>query len=596
MFLNSDKVNMYPSSFRGDANKDTNNNSQIYDIESKLATEKNLVGYYNRIPSNNSYVISWSKDNNILECVVAGYYFRLDLNGAADINSWTELWLSVKTEELSVALTLNESTISTQILTGFDENKILDINNEFEGIELSSTENTAAVSSLHALTRTSTTNDWKIVELSDVRFKTSHIGIVDENDATTKYLSNVLFYSDSKDVNNIDNTNRLTLQVNDGSISVGYTTKSADKSASVTAILPNEINFYNREFPANYAKIWQDTTDGNNFKFNIGEIDKPFTNGYITDIYATNGYIDVLLSDSIFPNIMNATIGAADRYFANGYIDTVYTDVIQCTTGADIKKIASVESINGPGTQEPALALKIENVNSIAPKSIESDGVITPSTLGNSDKHWGSGYIDNIYASEVDVFTLNNVDSIKARTSPNSALNIDGVAQIIPKNLSGVAGVYVASALGNPYKRFLYGFINNLTTKNLTLDLEFQRFRSNTKLESGTYELYLAKIRGSLTEYYSFSLLEVMSTSTESSQVSYAHANVAIGEAQSQGYAPTYFYAFQLKIESTSNTLNVYKFVDSDYEYNISLDNDDAITIEGAKIPAKYQVFYRKIF
>lgn len=599
MFLNSNKVNMYPSSFRGDTNKDANNNSLIYDIESKLATEKNLVGYYNRIPSNNSYVVSWSKDTKILECVIAGYYFRLDLNDAADISSWTELWLSVKTEELNVALELNRTTIDTQILTGFDDNKILDISDKFKGVELTENENTAAnVSSLHALTRTSTTNDWKIVELSDIRFKTSHVGIVDKNDTAAKYLSDVLFYSNSKDDNNIDDTNRLTLHVDDGSIISRYTIKSADKPASVTTILPNEIIFYNREIPTNYAKIWQDTEVNNDFKFNIGESNKSFANAYIDNL--TSDTISAKSEDTglTIRNVVSlecvedADIGAADNRFTNLYVENV--NASGKMTISNIVSNSTPSSIGAPDNY--FVNGYITNVYSTTITSSELHAIPGGSDIGTDSVSFTNGYINNIYASTIDVATLNNVDTIKSRDSSTSAININGVAQIIPKNISSDTDISVVSALGNANKRFSYGFIDNLTTKNLTLDSEFQRLRSTTRLETGTYELYLAKIRSTIIEYYSFSLLEVMSTSAESNQVSYAHANVAIETPLDSGVTPVYFYSFRLACESNLNSLKVFKFVDEDLGKNISLDDDAQVTIPGAKIAAKYQVFYRKIF
>lgn len=533
MFLNSNKVNMYPSSFRGDGNKDTNNNSQIYDIESKLATEKNLVGYYNRIPSNNSYVVSWSKDAKILECVIAGYYFRLNLNDAADIDSWTELWISVKTEELRVALELNSSTIDTQILTGFDDNKILDINDKFKGIELSSTEKAANVSSLHALTRTSTANDWKIAELSDVRFKTSHVGIVDENGITTKYLSDVIKYEDKKIKATIDEITSKTI-VKPVEYKAGVSDITLDAESSKIEIQCHS----SAAEEANDAPLILSSSFDNNLGFS-NKIEN------VTSIQT---------NQELKKNLDEVNIGASNNRFTNLYVENV-----------DASKKMTISNITANNS--------------------------TTSSIGESNNYFYNAYITNVHSDKIDVSTLADVTTISSPTLNTSILNINGVAQITPKNIESVP-----SGLGNSNNRFSFGFINNLTTKNLTLDLDFQRLKSTTKLTSGTYELYLAKIRNKLTEYYSFSLLEVMSTSTGSSQISYAHANVAIGEAQDLGYAPTYFYAFQLKIESTLNTLNVYKFVDSAYEYTIPLDNDDEITIEDAKIAATYQVFYRKIF
>ena len=208
------------------------------------------------------------------------------------------------------------------------------------------------------------------------------------------------------------------------------------------------------------------------------------------------------------------------------------------------------------------------------PKSINSDGVITPSMLGynsNINNHWNSGYIDNIHANKIDASTIENVTEIKSPESENATLRITGVTQIIPK-----ATDFVSSGLGINNNRFSQGYFNNLTTQNLTVDSEFQRLRSNTKLDPGTYELYLTRDMSSRTDYYSFSLLEIIDK-TNNGWIAYAHANVAIPSV---------------------NTLEVFKLVNEDSGMNISLDDDTGVKIPGAEsmAPITYKVFYRKIF
>ena len=129
------------------------------------------------------------------------------------------------------------------------------------------------------------------------------------------------------------------------------------------------------------------------------------------------------------------------------------------------------------------------------------------------------------------------------------------------------------------------------------MDSEFQRLRSNTKLDPGTYELYLTRDMSSRTDYYSFSLLEIIDK-TNNGWIAYAHANVAIPIPIAPAVFKTCFYSFQLKCAPSSNTLEVFKLVNEDSGMNISLDNDTGVKIPGAEsmAPITYKVFYRKIF
>ena len=562
-YLPSNKVKIYPSGFRG-----TDNNTNLLDPESRLVSEKNLTSGIKALTNNsikndnskNSFVISNDPISfSDFEICIYGYIFKLDLtdfitNGAG--KDWTNIWAKIKLSNLEVSGLGNaEEKVTVQTLVGnkvdnISNSNVLDVQESgeqgymFTGLDLNSEKFTNLGSDeyqLHILTRTS--GDWIIPKGSKLLISTDKVGFAD----TAKSVSDILTYDDTA------NNTGLTIK-------------------EIKSIKP-----------------------GNNANIDIGAANNYFASGYIKNIYATTGDIDNLTSNTISPKIETATIGTSDAYFYNGYIDTIETNVIYCNKGAGIKEIAPVESIKGPEIETSAL--KVENVNSIVPKSINSDGVITPSMLGNSNKHWSSGYIDNIYASKIDAPTIENVTEIKSPESETSSVNITGVTQIIPKNISDGTGTSVASSLGNNSKRFSYGFINNLTTKKLTVDLEFQRLRSNTKLDPGTYELYLTRDMSNRTDYYSFSLLEIIDK-TNNGWIAYAHANVAIPIPVAPAVFKTCFYSFQLKCTPSSNTLEVFKLVNEDSGMNISLDNDTGVKIPGAEsmAPITYKVFYRKIF
>lgn len=561
-YLPSNKVKIYPSGFRG-----TDNKTNLLDPESRLVSEKNLTSGIKALTNNsiendnskNSFVISNDPiSSSNFEICIYGYIFKLDLtdfitNGAG--KDWTNIWAKIKLSNLEVSGLGNaEEKVTVQTLVGnkvdsTPNNNVLDVQESgeqgymFTGLDLNSEKFNLGSDEyqLHILTRTS--NGWIIPKGSKLLISTDRIGFAD----TAKSVSDILTYDDT-----VNNT--------------GLTIKE------IKSIKP-----------------------GNNANIDIGAANNYFASGYIKDIYAASGNIDNFISNTISPKIKPANIGTPGAYFDNGYIDTINTNVIDCRNGADIKKIASVESIKGPEIETSAL--KVENVNSIVPKSISSNGVITSSMLGNSSNYWDSGYIDTIYAMKIDAPTIENVTEIKSPESETSSINITGVTQIIPKNISDGTGTSVASSLGNNGRRFSYGFINNLTTKKLTMDLEFQRLRSNTKLDPGTYELYLTRDMSGRTDYYSFSLLEIIDK-TNNGWIAYAHANVAIPIPIGPAVVKTYFYSFQLKCTPSSNTLEVFKLVNEDSGMNISLDNDTGVKIPGAEsmAPITYKVFYRKIF
>lgn len=551
-YLPSNKVKIYPSGFRG-----TDNKTNLLDPESRLVSEKNLTSGIKALTnksirtdnSKNSFVISNDPiSSSNFEICIYGYIFKLDLtdfitNGAG--KDWTNIWAKIKLSNLEVSGLGNaEEKVTVQTLVGnkvdsTPNSNVLDVQESgeqgymFTGLDLNSEKFNLGSDEYQLHILTRNLTSDNFSIPKESKLLISTDRIAFADAA--KSVSDILTYETSKGLT-IIGINDIEPFANGGTIGA----QQQFKSANIETITTETISASNSGASVNITNI------------------------------ATN---------KIESTGTNSTIGTSDAHFDNGYI----------------KKIASVESIKGPEIETSAL--KVENVNSIVPKSINSNGVITSSMLGNSDKRWSSGYIYNIYASKIDAPTIENVTEIKSPESETSSVNIIGVTQIIPKNISDGTGTSVASSLGNNSRRFSYGFINNLTTKKLTMDLEFQRLRSNTKLDPGTYELYLTRDMSSRTDYYSFSLLEIIDK-TNNGWIAYAHANVAIPIPVAPAVFKTCFYSFQLKCAPSLNTLEVFKLVNEDSGMNISLDDDTGVKIPGAEsmAPITYKVFYRKIF
>lgn len=549
-YLPSNKVKIYPSGFRG-----TDNKTNLLDPESRLVSEKNLTSGIKALTnksirtdnSKNSFVISNDPiSSSNFEICIYGYIFKLDLtdfitNGAG--KDWTNIWAKIKLSNLEVSGLGNaEEKVTVQTLVGnkvdsTPNNNVLDVQESsepdsmfmFTGLDLNSKKFNLGSDEYQLHILTRTSPSEASWSIPEESKLLISIDRIAFADAA-KSVSDILTYETSKGLT-IIGINDIEPFVNGGTIGADQQFKSA-----------------------NIETITTETISASNSGASVN----------ITNI-ATN---------KIESTGTNSTIGTSDAHFDNGYI----------------KNIASVESIKGPETGTSAL--KVENVNSIVPKSIKSNGVITSSMLGNSDNHWSSGYIDNIYANKIDAPTIENVTEIKSPELENATLRITGVTQIIPKATGSVS-----SGLGINNNRFSQGYFNNLTTQNLTVDSEFQRLRSNTKLDPGTYELYLTRDMSSRTDYYSFSLLEIIDK-TNNGWIAYAHANVAIPIPVAPAVFKTCFYSFQLKCTPSSNTLEVFKLVNEDSGMNISLDNDTGVKIPGAEsmAPITYKVFYRKIF
>ena len=117
LYTSSTNVKMYPSSFRGDNVEQST--TKLYDVESRLATEKNLTGYYSRIASKDSYIIDWDKTSKVLKCIISGYYFELslaDFLARASVSSLTNIYAHIKVENREVTVAIKNTTFSTEML------------------------------------------------------------------------------------------------------------------------------------------------------------------------------------------------------------------------------------------------------------------------------------------------------------------------------------------------------------------------------------------------------------------------------------------------------------------------------------------------
>lgn len=107
--IQSSEIKVFPSSYRG-----TNDNTFI-NLESKLSTEYSLR-HLSPSFTKNSYILSW--ESNKLCCIIAGYYFEINVSKTNDIpTGYTKV--AIKLNE--VPLATGSTTDTTMILTSWKE-------------------------------------------------------------------------------------------------------------------------------------------------------------------------------------------------------------------------------------------------------------------------------------------------------------------------------------------------------------------------------------------------------------------------------------------------------------------------------------------
>ena len=177
-YLKSTEVKVYPSAYRG---VDSENN--LYNPEAQLNTEFNITNILRSITSIDSYVLSW--ENNILKCVIHGYYFELTITDETLSNFTSNIFAIIHILPASamddtntkypaytlVPYTQTETGAPTSLDTSLEDND----GKNFIGLTL--VENASALSSgfytLNILTKTN--DNWRIPDMSKLRFGTNEI-------------------------------------------------------------------------------------------------------------------------------------------------------------------------------------------------------------------------------------------------------------------------------------------------------------------------------------------------------------------------------------------------------------------------------------
>lgn len=346
-YLPSSKVNLYPSGFRG-----TDNNTSLFNPESRLTSEKNLTSGIRALTSNsiksnnskNSFVIS----NNLIslndfEICIHGYIFNLDLTDfikTGDAKDWIDIWAKIKLSDLEVVGLGSESdpikvqTLISNGIQGTDNSIVLDVQKSsepeiyvFTGLALNNEQFELAVSDeyqLHILTRTSTSNTWSIPKESKLLISTDRIGF----DNTDKALSDTLIYEDTKgliikEIAGIESSNNSTI----GSANKPFGSANISKITAKTISAPEAAGNVSIE---NIATNKIESTGTNP---TVGTADNKFFTGYIDTLYAdkikiSGQYTTGLTIPTILPATNNTYIGTYADSFPTGYINTLYVENI----------------------------------------------------------------------------------------------------------------------------------------------------------------------------------------------------------------------------------------------------------------------------
>lgn len=119
-FFESKDVKVFPCAYRG--YKDTENNNRVvgFDIEAQMTSEYTLTNLYGKLSENKqSYIISYG--SNVLECVIGGYYFKIDID-SIDENTLKQnkyLGIKLKTIDIEDQQQHGDSNRTSKILESF---------------------------------------------------------------------------------------------------------------------------------------------------------------------------------------------------------------------------------------------------------------------------------------------------------------------------------------------------------------------------------------------------------------------------------------------------------------------------------------------
>lgn len=137
-YISSNSISIYPSVARG-----------AIDPEAKLTTEKNLTQSLKSFIRDNfqGFVISGSAVGDAIEFCLGGYYFSV--NGASLqnlIESGSELWANIKVAKTYG--TQSPKNYQSLLLYPSAQQELLDTNNEFQGVNFTTSKDSNADYSL----------------------------------------------------------------------------------------------------------------------------------------------------------------------------------------------------------------------------------------------------------------------------------------------------------------------------------------------------------------------------------------------------------------------------------------------------------------
>lgn len=126
-YIESKYIKVFPCAYRGYYKKEAGDEvtTIAFDPESRSTTEANFTNTFHSLSKNKeSYVVGWDDDNNILKCVIGGYYFEIS-NYPIDTFFYEDgtlpYYLCIKTELAELASSDVDTERTSPILSSFAE-------------------------------------------------------------------------------------------------------------------------------------------------------------------------------------------------------------------------------------------------------------------------------------------------------------------------------------------------------------------------------------------------------------------------------------------------------------------------------------------
>lgn len=354
-YLDSEKVKVYPSSFRG-----TGTDNKLYNPESRLNTENNITRSIRAMSikdttDKSSYVISYT--SGILKCVIYGYYFELDLTGESFTDD--DVYATIYVSPINTNVDIYK--YSGYVLARYDTTSpgdTLDDTSKFYGLCIDSNANTNTnYHSLHILEKVG--DSYTVPIASYLRASSETISDGSSDVPISKKLTTESLYTSSASITDANITGIATIS-----------------SAKITGTAT-----------MNYAKITSTAT------ISTANITNAKITGIAT-IWAANITGIATIADA---TITNAKISTATIWTANITGTAIITSAI--ITGTATITTADIANAN----------LSYISAKSATPSAatIYSKSSLSPWTtnqvnLGSSGLRW-----EHLYASTLDGFYLN---------------------------------------------------------------------------------------------------------------------------------------------------------------------------------------------